>query len=91
MSPEDEPFLRYNLLNFETTKGSRISCVSTYANLLALGSKAGVVFLFYFNKDWSEQVSFLYLCRHMEGKKNIYMSNYCCGASERSSSSNLCK
>ena len=55
-SAEDKPFLRYRLLNFETTQGSRLTCASTYGNLLAVGTEAGVVFFFYYDRDWSEEV-----------------------------------
>ena len=55
-SAEGKAIFRYRLLDFETTQGSRLSCVSTYANLLAVGTEAGVVFLFYYNRDWSEKV-----------------------------------
>ena len=47
----------YRLLNYSTTQGYHLSCLATFGNLMAVGNDAGVIYLYHYERDWSEKVN----------------------------------
>ena len=50
----------YQLLNYSATQCSRLSCLAVHGNLMAASSDSGLVFLFHYEKDWSEKVKYFF-------------------------------